>query len=87
MKPQPSIHLHIEELVLHGFNPGDQHGIRAAVELELARLFEKQPISMALAKSAGTACVDGGTFRVTRGAKPAAIGTQIAGAIHGGLNR
>ncbi len=87
MKPQPSVHLHIEELVLHGFSPGDRHRISAAMEQELARLFAEQPLPSALAKSAGTGCVDGGTFQVVHGAKPAAIGAQIAGAIHGGLNQ
>jgi len=28
MNPRPSINLHIEELVLHGFAPGDRHRIR-----------------------------------------------------------
>jgi hypothetical protein len=38
MKPRPSINLHIEELVLHGFAPGDRHRISEAVEQELTRL-------------------------------------------------
>ena len=36
------IELHIEELVLHGFAPGDRHPIGDAVEHELIRLFAEQ---------------------------------------------
>ena len=39
MKRGP-IHLHIDELVLHGFNPADRHQIADAVERELARLLD-----------------------------------------------
>ena len=33
-----SIELHIEELLLHSFSPGDQYHIGEAVEQELSRL-------------------------------------------------
>ena len=43
MKPK-SVLLSIDELVLHGFSPGDRHRIGAAVRGELARLLaEDQP--------------------------------------------
>lgn len=82
MRPRPAINLHIEELVLYGFAPGDRHGIGEAVEQELTRLFASE----LLTRHESVERVDGGTFRVPSGAKPAAVGAQIAGAIHGGLN-
>jgi hypothetical protein len=87
MKPRPSINLHIEELVLHGFAPGDRHRISEAVQQELTRLLSEQPISPAFSKSSSMDQIDGGEFRIANPAKPAAIGDQIAGAIHGGISR
>ncbi len=87
MKSPPSIRLHVENLVLHGFAPGDRHSIGAAVEQELARLLAEQPLPATLARSRTRERVDGGSFRLANGAKPGAVGAQIAGAIHGGLDR
>src|SRR5204863_4756740 len=39
LRPQPSIELRIEELVLRGFASADRHTIGHTAELELARLF------------------------------------------------
>lgn len=82
---QPSIHLHIEELVLHGFAPGERHEISEAVEQELARLISEQPISPAGLKNISMERVDGGAFHLANAAKPAAVGGQIAGAVWGGI--
>ncbi len=85
MKPQSEIHLHIEELVLHGFAPGDKHAISEAVQQELARLISAQPLSAH--KNVSLAQIDGGSFQMKNNARPASVGEQIAGAIHGGLGR
>ena len=37
-----NLNLHIEELVLHGFAPGDRYRIGEAVQQELTRLFAEQ---------------------------------------------
>jgi hypothetical protein len=37
------IRLHINELVLHGFDPRDRHAIADAVRLELARIIAGSP--------------------------------------------
>jgi hypothetical protein len=77
------INLHIEELVLHGFAPGDRHGIADAVEQELTRLFSEQPL--AARKNISLAQLDGGSFALENNARPAKVGGQIAGAVHGGI--
>lgn len=82
-----SVEVHIGELVLHGFAPGDRHRIGAAVEQELARLLAESSRPAAWARRRLSARVDGGSFRLASGAKPGAIGAQIAAAIHGGLVR
>jgi len=87
----PNIKLHIEELVLHGFAPGDRHTIADSVERELSHLlatqFAEQGIQSSLTHNAEHARLDAGSFHVTPNAKPNAIGTQIAQAVHGGLTK
>jgi hypothetical protein len=85
MKPQ-SIHLHIEELVLHGFAPGDQHGISEAVQSELTRLISEQQNFPHTTKNISRERIDGGNFCMANSAKPKAVGAQIAGAVFGGIN-
>ena len=82
----PSIQLHIEELVLHGFAPGDRHRIAGAIEAELTRLLAGQPLPAGLKENASLDRIDGGGFRLGTNARPVRVGEQIAGAIHEGLN-
>lgn len=86
MKPQ-KIELHIEELVLHGFAPGDRYRIGEAVERELARLFGGACVPPSLAQSVEVESLDGGAFQVAPGARAETIGAQVALAIYGELNR
>jgi len=87
MNRQSSIHLHIEELVLHGFAPGDRHRIGDAVQRELARLFTEKQMPPVLAKSTEIDRLNGGTFHMTAALKPEATGAQIARAVFGGLRQ
>lgn len=84
---EPPIHLHIEELVLHGFPSGDRHRIGEALQRELARLFTEEQTPPALAKSAEIDRLNGGTFRTTGTARPEATGAQVARAVFGGLRQ
>ena len=84
MKSQ-SIHLHIEELVLHGFAPGDRHRISEAVEQELTRLISERPVFCNTRKNISRDHVDGGNFQMANPARPNAVGAQIAGAVMGGI--
>ena len=86
MKPE-NVELHIEELVLRGFAPGDRYRIGEAVERELARLFAEQDMPPSLAQGGEFAHLDGGAFKVASGSKPEAIGAQVAQAVFGGLSR
>jgi hypothetical protein len=82
-----SVDVHIDELVLHGFAPGDRHRIAGAVEIELARLmseggqlaFPKNPPDLGR--------INAGAFRVEAGAKPQAVGTEIARAVFRSLRQ
>jgi hypothetical protein len=86
LSPQ-SLEIHIEELVLHGFAPGDRHRIGEAVERELVRLFTDQGVPASLSQGSDVARLDGGDFNVVAGSKPQEIGVQVAQALYGGFNR
>ena len=85
-KPR-AVEVHIEELVLHGFQPHERHRIAEAVERELAQLFSNQAPPKSIARETHRESVDGGAFRVAQGAKPEATGAQVARAVYGGLQR
>lgn len=81
-----NIELHIDELVLRGL-PGAQHDrIAAAVEAELQRLLDESGLPPSLAEVGRLPTVQVDNLRLAAGTKPAAIGTQIAGAIYSSLS-
>jgi hypothetical protein len=85
MRPA-NIELHIEELVLHGFAPGDRHRIGEAVVGELQRLFAERGVSPRLARDGEVSHLDGGVFEMAHGAGAETIGARIAQALYGKLN-
>jgi hypothetical protein len=84
---RPSIELEIDELVLHGFAPGDRWRIGAAVERELGRLLSEQGLPTALAQVNERPVLNGGSFEVRPNARPDGIGVQVAHAIYGGFSK
>ena len=82
---RPAIELRIEELVLHGFAPGDRHRVGAAVERELARLLAERGLPPGLVRGADLSRLDGGSFAVAPGAGAEAIGARVARAVYGRL--
>ena len=64
----PDIELDIDELVLHGFAPGDGDQIGAAIRRELARLFAEQGLPAGLGTGGAVPRLDGGGFQVAAGA-------------------
>jgi hypothetical protein len=87
-RPVPrTIELHIEELVLHGFDLADSSRITAAIEQELAHLLAEQGIASHLWQGADVFVPDGGTFEVAPGRAPEVAGARVARAVQGGLCR
>jgi len=87
MNRQSPIHLHIEELVLHGFVPADRYRIGDAMQRELARLFTEKQTPPSLTKNAEIDRLNGGTFHMTAAPRPEATGAQVARAVFGGLRQ
>ena len=78
----PAVDLRIEHLVLNGFSPADRHSIADAVQNELARLLGEQGLPAGIKKISELEHLNGGTIRLTRGARAVGIGNQIAHAVH-----
>ena len=79
--------LNIEELVLHGFTPGDMHRIGKAVEHELTQLLDDRGVPQSLERGRDIGHVDGGAFEVAPGSRAEAVGAQVAKAVYGGLRQ
>jgi hypothetical protein len=84
MKPN-NIELQIEELVLHGFSPGDRYHIGQVVEHELGRMFAERGAPPSLTRSDEIPSLEGGTFKVKPGSRVEEIGAQVAQAVYRGL--
>lgn len=78
-----SIDIQIAVLVLHGFSPGDQFRISAAMERELGRLVAERGVPGRLTDDRCVESLDGGTFDIAPGANAERIGAQAAHAIYG----
>jgi hypothetical protein len=81
MNDEAALELHIEELVLRGFVPGDRASIGKAVQTELARLLTQRGLP-GLAHTASIGRVDAGSFQVAPGARGSAMGVQLAHAVY-----
>jgi hypothetical protein len=82
-----NIELEIEQLVLHGFSPTDQHRIGEAVRTELARQLAEQGTPKPLERGGRITRLDAGSFDVTPGSSPDTVGSQVAQSVYQGLKR
>ena len=77
-----AVTLHIEQLVLHGFDPRDRHAIGDALRAELAALFnDSQSLP---SQSTSHDRIDGGSVEVDSVRSPDAP-RRIANAVHRGV--
>ena len=79
------IELHIEELVLHGFAPGNRHEIADATREALVQLLTRQVLSPEAMVEHGT--IDAGSFEVISGERGERIGAQVAQSVYQGLSQ
>jgi hypothetical protein len=87
LQSRPTLNLHIQDLVLHGFASIDRHRIGEAMERELARLFLGQGVPRSLAGPTEVDFLDGGVLKIASAAVPGSIGIQLARTIYGTLTR
>ncbi|HWK89971.1 MAG TPA: hypothetical protein VNP72_08240 [Longimicrobium sp.] len=81
------VELHVDELVLHGFRPADRRAVGEAVRAELARLIGERGLPAGFRAADGAARLDGGSFRVSPGHRPADVGAAVARAVYGSAAR
>ncbi|MEN6375919.1 MAG: hypothetical protein ABFD75_14220 [Smithella sp.] len=77
-----NIDLHIEELILFGFAPGDRQRIAEAVQDELTRLFTGNNLPEVFEQGIELHHLNGGSFAVRAGERPEAIGTRIGQTVY-----
>jgi hypothetical protein len=84
-----SVRLHIDRLVLDGVSvaAGGRPQLQAAIESELARLIAAGGLSPELANGIAVPAVRAPQMTLAPNAKPAQLGTAIAGAVYGGVGR
>lgn len=80
-----NVELHIGELILRGLPDGHRYRVAAAVEVELKRLLDEGGLPPSLAAGGIVPQVQVDDLRLEAGAKPGAVGKQIAGSIYGSV--
>jgi hypothetical protein len=83
------IRVHIERLVIEGMpvSPGERPLIQAALEAELADRLAAGSLEPAMLAGSAIPRLAAGTIHLPPQPEAAALGRQIAGAIHTGLTR
>lgn len=77
-----AIEVHIEELILHGFDPGARWNVADSLESELRGLLSKEGIPQAW--QANPERIEAGAVRAHVQSRPSVSGTEIARAIYRG---
>jgi hypothetical protein len=85
MRPA-NVNVHIEELVLHGFAPGDRHRVATALQAELTRLLAETGAPPAWSRNAEIPRLDAGAIDAAPSSRPETVGAHAARAIHRGWN-
>lgn len=80
-----NIDLHIEELILFGFAPGDRQRIAEAVQEELARLLRENKLPAVLENGGELSHLNVGSFTVRTGERPEFIGRHIGEMLYQGI--
>ncbi len=84
---RPDIHLHIEKLILHGFNHVNREVLHDALTSEFTRLLSSPDFNPDTLRDAGIPKLEGGTITTSHQTDSAVMGTQIAQAVVGGLTQ
>lgn len=84
---KPNIDLRIEELVLHGFPPGERYRIAAALQSELQTLLAERGLPPAISNGGVIDRVDAGSVTIDPKASSRSIGRQVARSVYGGVRQ
>ena len=81
------IELHIDHLVLHGFEGMSQARIAQAIEQELRQVLVQNGLPQRLQKPRTVRELHAGEFRMRKGDQPNRIGQQVVHQIYRGLSK
>ena len=70
--------VHIDSLVLRGFNHEDRHAIAAGLQQELTQLFAEPQATQSLADRGDVSRLRVGNITINQGSKPQHIGVEAA---------
>ena len=79
------INLHIDRLVLRGFNHEDRQGIAEGLQQELARMFADPQAAQQLTASGDMPRLRIGNISIGQNSKPQRVGSQVAQGIGKGM--
>ena len=79
--------LHIDSLVLKGFQHEDRQGIAEGLQQELTRLFADPQSSQQLTASGDMSRLRAGSIHIRHDANPQHVGLQVAQGIGKGMKR
>ncbi len=82
-----NVRLHIEKLVLHGFEPVSRARLDAALSAELTRLMAEGGAEALPGASGSVDTLSVGAIHAAPDVSPERLGVQIAQAVYGGLRR
>ena len=83
--PSPSagaIEVHIEQIVLHGYAPGDTRRLGEALQAELTRLVQKHGVNGSGMENLSLQTLDGGRLKAAEKPSTEALGARLAHSIH-----
>ena len=77
--------LHIDKLVLRGFNHEDRQGIAEGLQQELVRMFADPQAAQQLTANGDVSRLRIGSIRIGQNSKPQHVGSQVAQGIGKGM--
>jgi hypothetical protein len=80
-----AIEVHINELVLHGFDPADRHQIGEAVRVELGELLAASDVARSIGRGASIERLEGGS--ITQGPGARSLGQAIGRSVSESLSQ
>lgn len=80
--PKFDLNLHIDELILHGFEHLDRAELGAAVQHSLTRLFNDKGLPSSISRGGQVNRLDGGSISMSENAGVSTAGKQIAQSIY-----
>ena len=74
--------MHIEQIVLHGYAPGDTRRLGEALQAELTRLVQKHGVNSSGMENLSLQTLDGGRLKAAERPSTEALGARLAQRIH-----